>query len=143
MQCNPFFPKGSTVRQPLTSLGTMHSVLGAVRIHPEYHLECIACVCAAHVSGCSGVSLLPSAALGAAKIKIMGGADVTNQTALYPGVTVKPGAVLGVFTYAEAGRTFPRNSITQVSPAAGHCSLRAHLAPKQCKPGPCVRFQQK
>lgn len=63
----------------------------------------------------SAVSLLPSAALGAAKISIMGGADVTNQTALYPGVTVKPGAVLGVFTYAEAGRTFPRHSITQVN----------------------------
>jgi hypothetical protein len=60
------------------------------------------------------VSLLPSAALGAAKITIQNGADVTNQTALYPGVTVKPGAVLGVFTYAEAGRTFPRYSITQV-----------------------------
>jgi hypothetical protein len=77
-------------------------------------------VAAAHFDGCSGVSLLPSAALGAAKIRIMGGADVTNQTALYPGVTVKPGAVLGVFTYAEAGRTFPRNSITQVSAAAVH-----------------------
>lgn len=44
----------------------------------------------------------------------MGGSDVTNQTALLPGVTVKPGAVLGVFTYAEAGRSFPRYSITQV-----------------------------
>lgn len=58
--------------------------------------------------------MLLSAALGAAKITIHNGADVTNQTALYPGVTVKPGAVLGVFTYAEAGRTFPRYSITQV-----------------------------
>lgn len=87
-------------------------------------------VAAAHVAGCSDVSLLPSAALGAAKIKIMGGADVTNQTALYPGVTVKPGAVLGVFTYVEAGRTFPRNSTTQVSAAAG---LAACAHTPRCK----------
>lgn len=43
----------------------------------------------------------------------MDGADVTNQTALYGGCVIKPGAVLGVFTFAEAGRSFPRFSITQ------------------------------
>lgn len=96
---------------------------------------CLLCVFAYD----SAVSLLPSAALGVAKISIMNGADVTNQTALYPGVTVKPGAVLGVFTYAETGRTFPRHSITQVNlrfvalssprnaPPA-HCALALHRA---------------
>lgn len=58
---------------------------------------------------------MPSTALGSSKIIIKGGSDVTNQTCLYPGVKVMPGACLGVFTYAEAGRTFPRDSIVQVS----------------------------
>lgn len=84
------------------------------------------------VSICSAVTLLPSAAQGAAKISIMGGADVTNQTALYPGVTVKPGAVLGVFTYAEAGRTFPCHSITQVNAASGCCDHMDCAAPLLC-----------
>lgn len=43
------------------------------------------------------------------------GCDVTNQTALYAGVEVKPGAVVGVFTYAAQDRVFPAGSITQVS----------------------------
>lgn len=77
---------------------------------------------------CSEVSLMPSTALGSRKIVIKGGSDVTNQTCLYPGVQVMPGACLGVFTYAEAERTFPRDSIVQVSPqiapaAASTCTL--------------------
>lgn len=58
--------------------------------------------------------MMPSTVMGSRKIVIKGGSDVTNQTCLYPGVTVMPGACLGVFTFAEAERTFPRNSIVQV-----------------------------
>lgn len=84
-------------------------------------LYCV-CVCAMDaavlllcVQCCSEVSMLPSTVMGSRKITIKGGADVTNQTCLHPGVTVMPGACLGVFTYAEAERTFPRDSIVQVS----------------------------
>lgn len=58
--------------------------------------------------------MMPSTVMGSRKITIQGGSDVTNQTCLYPGVTVRPGACLGVFTFAEAERTFPRDSIVQV-----------------------------
>jgi len=58
--------------------------------------------------------MMPSTVMGARKITIKGGSDVTNQTCLYPGVTVQPGACLGVFTYAEPERTFPRDCIVQV-----------------------------
>jgi hypothetical protein len=67
-----------------------------------------------HSRPCSEVSLMPSTLMGSRKISIKGGSDVTNQTCLYPGVTVMPGACLGVFTYAEAERTFPRDCIVQV-----------------------------
>lgn len=75
--------------------------------------------------------------MGSRNIIIKGGSDVTNQTCLYPGVTVMPGACLGVFTYAEAERTFPRDSIVQVrhmqpkttSGASASCQLWMHSHP--------------
>lgn len=44
-----------------------------------------------------------------------------TTTQLYPGVRVRPGACLGVFTYAPAGAVYARGSITQVR-ALRHCS---------------------
>jgi hypothetical protein len=51
-------------------------------------------------------------------IVLRAGCDVTNQTVLYPGVTVDPGAVVGVFTYAPQDKHFAPNSITQVRRSA-------------------------
>jgi hypothetical protein len=90
------------------------------------------CACVVYVS-CSEVSLMPSTVMGSCKIIIRGGSDVTNQTCLYPGVNVMPGACLGVFTYAEAERTFPRDSIVQVcvartfNPLVHHSRMAAAL----------------
>lgn len=70
---------------------------------------------------------MPSTLMGSRKIMIKGGSDVTNQTCLYPGVTVMPGACLGVFTYAEAERTFPRDCIVQVCMSAAGCGSKSAL----------------
>jgi hypothetical protein len=48
-------------------------------------------------------------------IRLHAACDVTNQTVLYPGVEVQPGAVVGVFTYAPQDKCFAANSITQVN----------------------------
>lgn len=84
---------------------------------------------------------MPATVMGSRKIIIKGGSDVTNQTCLYPGVNVMPGACLGVFTYAEAERTFARDSIVQVWTGLRFCVLAVLIRP----PAPLtslVRHQQ-
>jgi hypothetical protein len=58
--------------------------------------------------------MFPATAAAVKPIKLHAACGVTNQTALYPGVQVKTGAVVGVLTYAAQDRTFAADSITQV-----------------------------
>lgn len=64
--------------------------------------------------------MFPVTSAAAKTIKLHPGCDVTNQTALFPGVQVKPKAVVGVLTYAAEDRTFLTGSITQVGIAQIH-----------------------